>query len=137
MFNSSKKSAENSSIDTMIGSSTNIEGTINSKSSIRIDGRHTGNITCESIVVVGENGYIKGDITAASISISGRVDGNITSKGLLEILPGGRLVGDIEVQNISISDGAIFKGNCNMLIDNQPIENEPQNIEESDGEEEK
>lgn len=129
MFNSSKKSIDNTGIDTVIGASTSIEGTINSNSSIRIDGKHTGNITCESTVVVGENGYIKGDISAANVSISGRVDGNVTSKGLLEILPGGKLIGDINVQNISISDGAIFKGNCNMLVE-QPEALETQQSEE-------
>lgn len=115
-----KKAFENPKIDTIIGPSSNIEGKINAAGNVRIDGKYTGDIYTESDVIIGETGYIKGNIFSNNVSISGKVEGNVTCKGILEIAPTGRLIGDIEVKNVSICDGAVFKGNCNM-ISSEPV----------------
>lgn len=117
MFKDPRKPNNSSRIDTIIGPSSNIEGKINATGTVRIDGKYTGDIFTDEDVLIGENGFINGNINAKNVSISGKVDGNIFCKGLLEILPTGSLEGDIDVKKISISDGAIFKGNCNMIFE--------------------
>lgn len=117
MFKDQRKLHDSPRIDTIIGPTSNIEGKINATGTVRIDGKYTGDIFTDEDVLVGENGFINGNINARNVSISGKVDGNILCKGLLEILPTGTLNGDIEVKKISISDGAIFKGNCNMIFE--------------------
>lgn len=115
MFTISKRSLSENRIDTVLGPSSNIEGKISAGGTVRIDGKYIGDVFSEADVIIGENGNINGNIHAENISISGTVNGNIFSKGLLEILSTGRLDGDIEVKKIIISDGAIFKGKCNMI----------------------
>lgn len=119
MFSSSKKSKSVSSsvgtIDTIIGVSSSMEGNINSNGIIRIDGKFKGDIVTKTDLIVGEQGYIEGNIIANNASISGKIEGNIKCHELLEILPTGRVFGDIEVANMAINEGAIFKGNCKMV----------------------
>jgi cytoskeletal protein CcmA (bactofilin family) len=111
-----KKIIDNQKIDTIIGTSSNIQGTINSSGTVRIDGIYTGNVTSEADVIVGESGSIEGNIFASNVIISGKVNGNVSCKGLLEISSTGRLIGDVEVKNIAIADGAVFKGKCNTMV---------------------
>lgn len=105
----------NVKIDTIIGPSSRLEGKINASGTVRIDGTYNGDIYTDGDVIVGETGFIDGNIFSTNSSITGKVSGNVNCKGLLEILPSGKLLGDVEVKSISISDGAIFKGKCSML----------------------
>lgn len=115
MFSKAKSPLDNVKIDTIIGPSSKLEGKINATGTIRIDGSYTGDIYTEGDVIIGETGFIDGNIFSINVSITGKVNGNVNCRGLLEILPSGRLIGDVEVKNISISDGAIFKGKCSMI----------------------
>jgi cytoskeletal protein CcmA (bactofilin family) len=116
MFSSIKGSSnQNNRIDTLIGTSTCIMGNIQANGLIKVDGKHTGDITTEADIVVGEGGYIKGDLRAVNITISGNLEGNVYCSGTLEILPTGSLSGDVEVANFSIEKGGIFNGKCNMI----------------------
>ncbi|MCY6485318.1 polymer-forming cytoskeletal protein [Clostridium aestuarii] len=117
------KVVESTAIDTTIGVETSMEGNINSNGIIKVEGRYTGNILAKTDVIIGETGFVKGDIKASNTSISGTVEGNIRCSELLEILPTGKLVGDIEVNSIAISEGAIFRGKSTMLRE-QEEENE-------------
>lgn len=119
MLLNSKKTVDESKIDTILGPSSNIEGKINAGGTVRIDGRYTGDIFSEKDVIIGENGNISGNVHAENVCISGLVNGNIYCKGILEIFSTGRLEGDIEVKKISISDGAVFKGKCNMITQDE------------------
>ena len=120
-----KKNA--SKIEAFIGQETEVEGSIRTNESIRIDGKIKGGINAES-VFIGEHGNILGDITANKVIVSGRVKGNISSASILELTPKGIVVGDIRTSKLIISDGASFEGNCQMLkSDGQIIELTPEN----------
>lgn len=116
-----KRTIVESKIDTILGPTANIEGKINAGGTVRIDGRYTGDIFSDKDVIIGENGNIHGNIHAENVCISGLVEGNIYCKGILEIFSTGRLEGDIEVKKITISDGAVFKGKCNMITQEESI----------------
>lgn len=47
--------------------------------------------------------------------ISGCVRGNVTANKKLEILSTGSLYGDVSVAILSVGEGAVFKGNSNMV----------------------
>lgn len=116
-----KKILDSQKIDTIIGTSSNIQGTITSSGTVRIDGNYTGNVTSDADVIVGEGGIIDGNISSVNVIISGKVNGNISCKGLLEISSTGRLIGDVEVKNIAIADGAVFKGKCDTMINESTL----------------
>ncbi len=116
MFSSSKNSqASNAKVETIIGQGTSIDGDIKSTGIVRIDGKCTGDIATSSDVIVGEQAFINGDITAVNVSLAGRVEGNVRCTGVLEIMLQGTLIGDVEVAGLSIQKGAVFNGKCSIL----------------------
>lgn len=118
MFNNPKKNVSvNTKIETLVGASACVNGDIDANGTIKVDGQCMGNISSKTDVIVGEVGYVKGNITAANVSVSGKVEGNVTSSGLLEVLPSGRILGDIQTVNLAVSDGGVVNGNCSMTLD--------------------
>jgi cytoskeletal protein CcmA (bactofilin family) len=121
MFNSKKgpqslidNTPVNKADTTIIGSSSKFDGTLNTSGVIRVDGYFSGELNVEGNLIVGENGYIKGNIKSDRDTIAGKVEGNIHCGGCIEITASGKLYGDIEEKNISIEDGAVFEGKCIM-----------------------
>ena len=116
--NKNTSKSTNSSMETIIGSGTEINGDINFNGTgvLRIDGRVTGKITAEqSKIIVGEEAFIDAEIVTQNIVINGEVQGNIKVTQTMELLPTARLIGDVKVKGLKISEGAVFKGTCDML----------------------
>jgi cytoskeletal protein CcmA (bactofilin family) len=101
-------------VDTLLGVGSDFKGQINTKGTIRIDGKVEGNVTSEDGIIVGERGVVKGNVSAKTVLISGKVQGNAVATKRLEILPSGQLEGDIRTPRLMIAEGVIFKGNCDM-----------------------
>lgn len=109
-----KEEIDVTKVDTVIGKDTIINGTMESKGILRVDGKLQGELTTSGDVIVAEGGQVEAGIKARNISIAGTVNGNIDASGLLEILPTGKLFGDIKVAKLAIGDGAVFRGACEM-----------------------
>lgn len=120
--------------DTVIGIETEMKGNIDSRGIIRIYGKYTGDICTSSDVIIGEGGYVSGNIRADNISIAGVVEGNVIAYKLLEMKPTGKLIGDVLVRKISLLEGAMFKGRSTMLADDD-VDSEEEIEEESEQEE--
>lgn len=112
-----KKQTDFSSMtfDTLIGTNTELVGNITSKGIIRIDGRITGNVSIQGDVFIGENAYIKGDLTASNIHTAGEIEGNVFTSGILKLLPTSKLIGDIQVKSFICEEGSVFEGKCKMV----------------------
>jgi len=109
------KEKKNDPIVTFLGHDAIIEGTIEFKGVIRVDGEVTGKIQSDDgTIIVGENAAINGDITVGNAIIIGKVNGNINAKSSVEINSPGRVMGDIQASLISIDPGAFFNGKCVM-----------------------
>src|SRR5690554_8197929 len=52
----------NKKIDTLIGKESNVNGTLESSGTIRVDGKFEGDIITKSDLVVGENGEVEGKV---------------------------------------------------------------------------
>ena len=113
-------SQSGSSMETVIGTDTVIQGTVSSKGSLRVDGKIEGGITDADSVVIGETGDVQGDVNARSVVIGGKVIGNITATNI-EILSEAAIHGDIKTAALAISDGASFEGNCTMTKEKQQV----------------
>lgn len=133
--NNNKKSSQtvvesspgNKADTTIIGSSSNFEGTLKSTGIVRVDGIFSGELNVDGNVIIGENGYIKGNINSNKVTIAGEVQGDVYCSGYLELTSSGRLRGDIEVKNVSIEDGAVFEGKCTMI---QPSSSQSNNFKD-------
>lgn len=116
MFDKSKKSSSthgNFNLN-VLGEGTIIEGNLNSKGDIRIDGNVKGNIVTDSKFVLGENGKVEGEIKAKNCDISGEVKGNVSTTELLIIKSNGIIHGDIVTDKLVVESGGKFNGKCQM-----------------------
>ncbi|MFH1368071.1 MAG: polymer-forming cytoskeletal protein [Elusimicrobiota bacterium] len=116
-----KKENEFGTLETIIGAETVFHGTIQSKNSIRIDGKLEGGISEASGIIVGEKGQVQGDIAARIVIVGGKVTGNITASHNLEILPKAQVYGDVHCALLSIGEGATFEGNCVMTTEKNKV----------------
>jgi len=100
-------------ISTIIGEGYVFTGELQGSSVIRIEGKIIGNVNVEGGVVLGENGYIEGNITSRSVIIYGTVDGNVKTTQL-EIKKTGHVNGEITTDTLEIELGAQYNGKLNM-----------------------
>jgi len=103
-----------SKLPNMIGPGTKIIGDIETNGDIRIDGNIQGNINSKGKIVVGNNGFVKGEIVCSNAEISGTLEGKMTITELLSLKSSSKVNGDIKSGKLSIEPGAIFTGTCAM-----------------------
>jgi cytoskeletal protein CcmA (bactofilin family) len=94
---------------------TEIKGSVKSSIDFRIDGKIEGNIQCEGKIIIGEKGYVKGEIVSKNMEISGQVEGTISTEGLLSLKSNSIVDGQITTSKLIIEVGAVFNGDCHML----------------------
>ena len=114
IFNKGSVSPANpSSETTVISSGAKIEGKFYFASMLHVDGELNGIIHSESIVVIGKNGNLKGELKSDKIVVNGVFEGELEANSL-EILAGGFVSGNIVIKEISIDRGGRF--NCRSKI---------------------
>lgn len=100
---------KNNKLEALIGHNSEFKGDITANGTLRIDGKLTGNIIADS-VILGDGAYVAGDIKARCVVIGGRVEGNVNADELVEIKHTGKLQGDIHTSTLSVAEGGIFEG---------------------------
>ncbi|MBS1652534.1 MAG: polymer-forming cytoskeletal protein [Bacteroidetes bacterium] len=113
MFGKNNQTTENGSVN-LIGNGTTIDGDINSKGDVRIDGILNGNLITNGKFVLGASGKINGDVNCSNADIMGEINGKLGAQELLILKHSAKINGDINTGKIAIEVGAIFSGNCNM-----------------------
>ncbi|MGB2578553.1 cytoskeletal protein CcmA (bactofilin family) [Elusimicrobium simillimum] len=85
------------------------QGTLNVQGSLRVDGRLNGSVDNARHIVVGAEGSVEGDLSAAAIIVSGKVKGNICADEL-DVLSTADIKGDIRAGKIIVEEGATLNG---------------------------
>lgn len=98
----------------VIAQGTQIVGTIETQSDIRIDGTLDGNIKCQGRIVVGQQGSVKGEMECVNSDVQGQVDGKIRVSDTLSIKATASIKGEIHTKVLSIEPQATFNGTCEM-----------------------
>lgn len=93
---------------------TSIEGEIKSNGDFRVDGNIKGKIEIDGKLVIGENGWVEGEIICAHATISGSFKGRLEVSELLTLKEQAKVHGDVITNKLSIEPGAEFTGSCNM-----------------------
>lgn len=114
MFSNRHATRKPGTFESVLGKSIQINGTVKSKGSLRIDGSAEGSIESDAEVMVGETAVLNCNITAQDVTIAGQVTGDIVCTGRLELLPTAKLKGDVTVGSLVISEGATFTGSSRM-----------------------
>ncbi|MDA8079732.1 MAG: polymer-forming cytoskeletal protein [Nitrospiraceae bacterium] len=100
-------------LESLIGSNSRFKGEIETSGTIRVDGTVEGQVAADWIVI-GEQGRIKGNISARGIVVGGRVDGDLQAKEIVEIKNKGQVHGEVLTNKLMIAEGAVFEGRSTM-----------------------
>lgn len=112
-----KKEKRADRISTFIGADACIDGTIEFKGTIRVDGQVKGNIVSKGgTVVIGEKAAVDAHLDVDVAVVMGQVNGTINAKERIEVYPPGRVGGDIQAPVVSIEPGGLFNGSCIMKM---------------------
>ena len=99
----------------VIGPSMTIKGEIRAREELLVEGEVEGQLESQSLLTVGPNGKVRGNIKARQVAIFGSVRGNVEVTEKIAIREQGSLIGDIKGAGISIDDGAYFKGSIDIV----------------------
>lgn len=121
MIGSLKRSsgAENNNSETGINrivEGTQIEGTINSDSNLRIDGEFKGNLVTKGRLVVGLKGKVSGTVNCLCCDVEGTLEGEVTVLELLSMKSSSTVQGDLYYGQLSVEAGAKALGTFRMGI---------------------
>lgn len=102
---------------TVVGRGAQLEGTLVSLESIRIEGKASGKIAARGDVILSSDSQVEADIEAENVVMGGKLKGNITARTKTELVDGGRLEGKIQSKVLVVREGAMFFGQSNMDVD--------------------
>jgi len=112
MFNKSSK--PQSRIDSLVGSTTRIEGNLFFSGGLRVDGVIRGNVSAlpdqPATLVVSEHARIDGDVQATHVVVNGTINGGVSASESLELQAGSRIKGDVHYKSIEMQQGAVVEG---------------------------
>jgi cytoskeletal protein CcmA (bactofilin family) len=100
----------------VLGKSVVVKGQIIAGEDLTIDGVADGTVELqEHRLTVGPNGKVQAGVKAREVVVIGTLYGNVETSDKTTIRKGATLVGDIRTARIEIEDGAIFKGNIDII----------------------
>ncbi len=111
-----------SDLNALLGRGSEFEGKLTFEGTVRIDGKFTGSIVTNDVLVVGEGAKVSAEITCGTIIVHGEVNGNIRAKSAIELHHPAKVRGNIETPSIMIEKGVLFEGQAkmeNLTFDNK------------------
>jgi cytoskeletal protein CcmA (bactofilin family) len=101
-------------INTLLGRGSEFEGKLTFEGTVRIDGKLSGEIFSDDVLVVGEGAHVSAEIDVGVIIVEGNVNGNIRAKRAVELHAPARVRGNIETPSLYIDKGVVFEGFSKM-----------------------
>ncbi len=110
-----------STIDTLIGRTTRINGDVAFTGGFHLDGQVTGNVRAEpgatSVLSVSEHGCIEGSVDAPHVVLNGTVKGDIRARERVELGAKARVNGNVHYCVIEMAMGASINGKLIHEVD--------------------
>jgi len=106
-------------INALLGRGSEFEGKLNFEGTVRIDGRFTGEIDSNDVLIIGEGAEVDAEIRVSRVVVYGAIKGNVNAPGGISLHAPAKLVGSITTRSLTIDEGVIFEGSCHMQGDNQ------------------
>jgi cytoskeletal protein CcmA (bactofilin family) len=101
--------APSNSVPSIISSDVVVKGNVSTSGEIQLDGTIEGDVKSKNLTI-GENGTVKGKVTADDVIVKGSVNGSIVGRNV-RLEKSAKLNGDICHQTLSIEAGAYIEGN--------------------------
>ena len=103
-------------LNALLGRGSEFEGKLTFEGTVRIDGKFTGTIVTNDVLVVGEGAKLQAEISCGTIIVHGEVHGDIRAKSAVELHHPARMKGNIETPSLMIEKGVAFEGQCKMDV---------------------
>lgn len=120
----SKPSSEGSKDQNKIAQGTKIIGDLEAKGCFRIDGMVEGTVKTPGKVVIGKDGFIKGNLECENADIEGKFIGKLLIKNTLSLRSTAVIEGEAVVAKLTVEPGATFNATCSMNSGVKTIHNE-------------
>jgi cytoskeletal protein CcmA (bactofilin family) len=108
------KSKPRNRIDTLIGSGTHVDGNVQFKGGLRIDGEVNGSVIAvdgtPSTLVLSEQARIEGEIQVTHAVINGTVVGSVRATEYVELQAKAHVAGDVYYKSLETHQGAVVQG---------------------------
>jgi cytoskeletal protein CcmA (bactofilin family) len=108
------EASANQQVTTLLGRGSEFEGKLSFEGTVRVDGKLSGEVFTEDVLIVGEGAEVNAEVSVGSVVIQGTVRGNIVAKRGVEIHTPGRVRGNINTPSLFIEKGVLFDGQCQM-----------------------
>ena len=101
-------------VASFLGEGTRWRGELRFTGAVRVDGHMEGVVIRGEALIIGERGFVSGEIEVEVLQVRGQVQGNITAKKRVELLESSRVTSTIRAPSLVIWKGATFDGQCEM-----------------------
>ncbi len=101
-------------INTLLGWGTEFEGKLTFEGAVRVDGKFTGEVQSNGMLIIGEKAVVRAEIQAGIVLVHGETHGKISAKSRIEAYPPARIYGDIYSPVLVLGEGVIFEGTSHM-----------------------
>jgi len=106
--------AASGELNALLGRGSEFEGKLTFEGTVRIDGKFTGTIVSNDVLVVGEGAKISAEISCGTIIVHGEITGNVRAKTAIELHTPAKMRGNVETPSLMIEKGVTFEGQCKM-----------------------
>ena len=101
-------------LNALLGRGSEFEGKLTFEGTVRIDGKFTGTIVTNDVLVIGEGAKVNAEINCGSVIVHGEINGNVKAKAAVELHHPARMRGNVETPSLMIEKGVIFEGQAKM-----------------------
>ena len=106
--------ASTGDLNALLGRGSEFEGKLTFEGTVRIDGKFTGTIVTNDVLVIGEGAKVSAEISCGSVIVHGEINGNVKAKTAVELHHPARMRGNIETPSLMVEKGVMFEGQTKM-----------------------
>lgn len=98
----------------VLGPTLKFKGQLSADEDLLLRGRVEGRIDHKASLRIGNEGSVKGNVTARKIAVEGSVEGDIHGGDSVTVKASATVIGNIYAPAVSLIEGAHFKGTIDM-----------------------
>lgn len=122
MFKGRDGSEHSVDIETLIGPGTIIEGDVQFRGGLHVDGTVIGSVTAtgdeHAVLTISQEAQVKGQVQVPVVIVDGHMEGDIVSTVRVELSPNARISGNVHYRAIQMEFGAQVSGK--LVYDEAP-----------------
>jgi cytoskeletal protein CcmA (bactofilin family) len=106
--------AASGDLNALLGRGSEFEGKLTFEGTVRIDGKFTGTIVTNDVLVIGEGAKVSAEITCGTVIVHGEINGNVKARNAVELHHPAKMRGNVETPSLMVEKGVVFEGQSKM-----------------------